>query len=391
MANGTTSIIGWNHSQFGKLVDHPDVQSLIGSVVPSALTHAEVSASDIDGIFLGVYNNGFSQQGFEAGLVGMAVPELSAVPATRVENACATGSAALFAALDYIESGRGKIALVVGVEKMTGIPSRAAGELLVSGCYGPEESMVQGGFAGVFAGIAAEYAQRYGDPSETLARIAAKNHMNGVSNPYAQIRKDLGFEFCNTVSESNPIVAVPLRRTDCSLISDGAVALIVASPDVALTSPRRVGFRGRSHANDFMALSRRDPLEFAGATRAWQQATGQAGISTFDLDFLEVHDCFTIAELIEYEALGLAEPGQGHRVLDEGIVSPDGKLPVNRSGGLKAKGHPLGATGVSMHAITAMQLTGTAGEMQLPKAALGGIFNMGGTAVANYVSIMEAW
>ncbi|WP_461639236.1 acetyl-CoA acetyltransferase [Leucobacter sp. BZR 635] len=386
-----TSIIGWSHSQFGKLVDHPDVQSLIGSVVPGALTHAEVSPAEIDGIFVGVYNNGFSPQGFEAGLVGMAVPELSAVPATRVENACATGSAALFAAIDFIESGRGKIALVVGAEKMTGIPSKDAGELLLSGCYGPEEAMVQGGFAGVFAGIASEYAARYGDPSETLARIAAKNHQNGVSNPYAQIRKDLGFEFCNTVSEKNPIVAAPLRRTDCSLISDGAVAMIVAAPDVAVSAPRRVGFRARAHANDFMALSKRDPLEFAGARRAWQAAIEQARVSTFDLDFLEVHDCFTIAELIEYEALGLAEPGQGHRVLEEGIVAPDGKLPVNRSGGLKAKGHPLGATGVSMHAITAMQLSGNAGDMQLPNATLGGIFNMGGTAVANYVSIMEAW
>jgi acetyl-CoA C-acetyltransferase len=385
-----SSIIGWKHSQFGKLQE-PDTASLMASVIPGALEHAGVAPEDVDGVFVGVYNNGFSTQDFQAGLVSMAVPALADVPATRLENACATGSAALYAALDFIESGRGKLALVVGAEKMTGVTSSRAGEILLSGCYGPEEAAVESGFAGVFAGIAAAYADRYGDPSETLAHIAAKNHRNGVTNPYAQMRKDLGFDFCNTVSDKNPMVAPPLRRTDCSLISDGAAALVVAAPSLAKSARRRVGFRARAHANDFMALSKRDPLEFAGVRRAWAAAIAQAGIATSDLDLLETHDCFTIAELLQYEALGLAERGQGHRVLDEGLVAPDGKLPVNRSGGLKAKGHPIGATGVSMHAIAAMQLTGEAGDMQIHDAALAGVFNMGGSAVANYASILEAW
>ncbi|WP_270887956.1 acetyl-CoA acetyltransferase [Pedococcus sp. 5OH_020] len=390
MSTGATSIIGWEHSVFGKL-EHPDTASLMGSVVPGALKHAAVAPEEVDGIFVGVYNNGFSTQDFQAGLVSMAVPALAEVPATRLENACATGSAALYAALDFVESGRGKVALVVGAEKMTGVTSTRAGEILLSGCYGPEEAAVESGFAGVFAGIAAAYADRYGDPSETLARIAAKNHHNGVTNPYAQMRKDLGFDFCNTVSEKNPMVAPPLRRTDCSLISDGAAALVVAAPDVARSAPRRVGFRARAQANDFMALSKRDPLEFAGVRRAWSAAIEQAGITTLELDLLETHDCFTIAELLQYEALGLADRGQGHRVLDEGLVSPEGKLPVNRSGGLKSKGHPIGATGVSMHAIAAMQLAGEAGGMQLEAVELAGVFNMGGSAVANYASILEAW
>ncbi|GAB7006917.1 acetyl-CoA acetyltransferase [Nocardioides sp. AN3] len=390
MTAPTTSIIGWKHSPFGKL-EHPDTASLMGSVIPGAIEHAGLAPEDIDGVYVGVYNNGFTTQDFQAGLVSMAVPALAEVPATRLENACATGSAALYAALDHIESGRGKVALVVGAEKMTGVTSARAGEILLSGCYGPEESAVESGFAGVFAGIAAAYGERYGDPSESLALIAAKNHRNGVSNPYAQMRKDLGFEFCNTVSDRNPLVAPPLRRTDCSLISDGAAALVVAAPDVARSAGRRVGFRARAQANDFMALSKRDPLEFAGVRRAWNSAIEQAGITTLDLDLLETHDCFTIAELLQYEALGLADRGQGRRVLDEGLVTPDGKLPVNRSGGLKAKGHPIGATGVSMHAIAAMQVTGEAGEMQLPSVELAGVFNMGGSAVANYASILEAW
>jgi acetyl-CoA C-acetyltransferase len=136
-------------------------------------------------------------------------------------------------------------------------------------------------------------------------------------------------------------------------------------------------------------MSKRDILKFEGCTEAWQRALAEAGIKIGDLSFVETHDCFTIAELIEYEAMGLAKPGEGARVLEEGIVDKDGKLPVNPSGGLKAKGHPIGATGVSMHAISAMQLRGEAGGMQVKDARLGGIFNMGGAAVANYVSILE--
>jgi acetyl-CoA C-acetyltransferase len=140
---------------------------------------------------------------------------------------------------------------------------------------------------------------------------------------------------------------------------------------------------------DFLPMSRRDVLKFEGCAVAWQRALAQAGIALSDLSFAEVHDCFTIAELIEYEAMGLAGEGQGARVIAEGTVNKDGALPINPSGGLKAKGHPIGATGVSMHALASMQLTGTAGDMQVKGAKLGGIFNMGGTAVANYVSILE--
>jgi acetyl-CoA C-acetyltransferase len=382
------AIVGWAHSPFGKLED-PDVESLMGRVAADALAHAGVEPGDVDAITVGVYNNGFSRQGFEGALVALSVPELGLVPSTHLENACATGSAALYSALDFIESGRGRIALVVGAEKMTATPTAEVGEILLSACYRKEESEVDAGFAGIFGRIAQTYFQRYGDRSEELAMIAAKNHTNGLANPYAHMRKDFGFNFCNTVSDKNPLVAGPLRRTDCSLVSDGAAAIVVADAETAATLQRAVSFRARQHANDFLPLSRRDPIAFDGARRAWTKAREQAGIAIDDLDLVETHDCFTVAEMIEYEAMGLAKPGEGWKIAREGATSRGGRLPVNLSGGLKSKGHPIGATGVSMHVMAAMQLIGDAGEMQLDGAKLAGVFNMGGAAVANYVSILE--
>jgi acetyl-CoA C-acetyltransferase len=381
------AIVGWAHTPFGKL-EEPDVESLIARVSGEALAHAGVEAGDVEAITVGVFNNGFSRQGFEGALVATQMPELAHVPSTHVENACATGSAALYAALDFIEAGRGKIALVVGAEKMTATPGAQISDILLTACYRKEEAGDQG-FAGIFGRIAHHYFQRHGDHSEELAMIAAKNHKHGLANPYAHMRKDFGPDFCNAVSEKNPLVAGPLRRTDCSLVSDGAAALVVADEETAATLERAIKFRARRHVNDMLPLSQRDPIAFEGARRAWTKAREDAGIAIDDLDLVETHDCFTIAEMIEYEAMGLAEPGQGWRVAREGASSRGGRLPVNLSGGLKAKGHPLGATGVSQHVMAAMQLTGDAGEMQLEGASLAGVFNMGGAAVANYVSILE--
>ncbi len=381
-------IVGWSHSQFGKS-EAPDTETLIASVLAPALDHAGIGAESVDGIFAGVFNNGFSRQDFQAALVAMADDRLRHTPATRYENACATGSAALYGAMDFIESGRGRIALVVGAEKMTATSNAEVGDILLGASYVAEEATAPGGFAGLFGQIAGSYFQQYGDQSDALAMIAAKNHANGVHNPYAHMRKDFGFDFCNTPSEKNPRVAGPLRRTDCSLVSDGAAVLVLADAETAAGMQRAIGFRGRVQANDILAMSRRDVLEFAGARRAWAGALGAAGLGLDDLDFVETHDCFTIAEMLEYEAMGLAERGQGHRVIREGVTTMQGRLPVNPSGGLKSKGHPIGATGVSMHVMAAMQLAGEAGAMQVPGANLGAVFNMGGVAVANYCSILE--
>jgi acetyl-CoA C-acetyltransferase len=384
----TACIVGWGHTPFGKH-DADTVESLITRVAREALDHAGVSARDIDQIYLGHFNAGFSPQDFTAALVLQADENFRFKPATRVENACATGSAAVHQALNAIDAKAARLVLVVGVEQMTKTPAAQIGENLLRASYLPEDGQTPAGFAGVFGKIAGAYFQRHGDQSDALALIAAKNHKNGVDNPYAQMRKDLGYEFCRKESEKNPFVAGPLKRTDCSLVSDGAAALVIADVETALSMRRAVAFRARAHAQDFLPMSKRDILKFEGCATAWRRALGDGRLSLEDLSFVETHDCFTIAELIEYEAMGLVPEGQGARAIKEGWTQKDGKLPVNASGGLKAKGHPVGATGVSMHAITAMQLTGEAGGMQVKDARLGGIFNMGGAAVANYVSVLE--
>jgi acetyl-CoA C-acetyltransferase len=354
------------------------------------LQDAEVSASDVDEVVLGTFNEGFSPQGFPASLILQADEGLRFKPAVRVENACATGTAALYHGLRAIESGQARMVLVVGVEKMTALPGPEIGNTLLKAAYLKEEGDIKGGFAGVFAHICDLYYQRHGHQSDALARIAAKNHANGVHNPLAQIRKDLGYDFCRTLSDKNPTVVGNLKRTDCSLVSDGAAAIILADEETARTMKRAVRFRAATHVSDYLPMSKRDIVRFEGCTHAWQQALQHAGVTLDDLSFVETHDCFTIAELIEYEAMGLTPPGQGFRALEQGWVYPGGKLPINLSGGLKAKGHPVGATGVSMHVLSAMQLTGAAApEIQVSNPKMAGIYNMGGAAVANYVSILE--
>jgi acetyl-CoA C-acetyltransferase len=382
-------IVGWAHSPFGKLED-PDVEGLIGRVARTAIEDAGIAPTDVEGTFVSLFNNGFSKQDFPASLVLQHVPELRFRPITRYENACASGSAAVHGARDFLAAGRGRFALVIGVEKMTATPGADVGDILLKASYQKEEADIPAGFAGVFGRIAERYFQRYGDQSDALAAIAAKNHRNGVDNPYAQMRKDLGYEFCRHVSEKNPYVAPPLKRTDCSLVSDGAAALVMTDEETARSMGKAVRFRAAVQVNDFLPISKRDITSFEGAAEAWRRALDVANVKLDELSFVESHDCFTIAELLEYEAMGLTAPGQGARAVLEGWTAKDGRLPVNPSGGLKAKGHPIGATGVSMHAITAMQLTGQAGTMQLPKAEIAGVFNMGGAAVANYVSILEA-
>lgn len=379
-------IVGWGHTRFGKLTDM-DLEALIVEAGREALGHAQVAPSDIDGIWLGHFNAGMVNDGFASSLALAIDPALRFTPATRLENACASGSAAIFAARNAIESGRARIALVLGVEKMTHLPTAEVGAALGHAAYQKQEAGLT--FPQVFAGFARAYADKWGDPTMAMAKIAAKNHANAMNNPLAQLHKELPVEFCAVESERNPVVAPPLKVTDCSLVSDGAAAIIMVADDLIDSFPQAVRMRASEQVNDFLPMSARDLTAFEGPQRAIARALGTAGLTIRDIDLAEVHDCFTIAELMLYEAMGLTEPGCGAEALEEGIVYPGGALPVNLSGGLKAKGHPVGATGVSMHAIVSRQVTGQAGDMQKTGAELGLVFNMGGSGVANYASVLE--
>jgi len=379
------SIVGWAHTPFGR--SEGTLEDLIATVTHGAIADAGITAADVDAVWVGHFNSGLVSDGFPASLTLQAEQGLRWKPATRVENACASGSAALYSAAQAIRAGDAKIALVVGAEKMTSRSTAEVGAALGGAAYQREEAGKT--FPQIFAMYAAAYFEAFGDHSGDLAMIAAKNHRNGVKNPLAHMRKDVGFDFCNTVSDKNPIVADPLRVTDCSLISDGAAALILVADDVAADFERAVTFRSMAHVQDILPMSQRNLLGFEGPARAFATAFEGAGIKVNDLDFAEVHDCFTIAELLCYEAMGLAETGKGSNVIAAGTPFPDGDLPINLSGGLKSKGHPVGATGVSMHVMAAMQLTGNAGEFQKEGAELGCVFNMGGSGVANYCSVLE--
>jgi acetyl-CoA C-acetyltransferase len=379
-------IVGWGHTPFGKL-GAETLESLIEAAGREALASAGLGGDDIDAVWLGHFNSGMVPDAFCSSMPLAIDPGLRFKPAIRCENACASGSAALYAALDAIRAGRVRTALVVGVEKMTGLDTPGVTRALSGASYQPEEASLS--FPAIFARYAVAYNERYGDPTEAMARIAVKNHRNALDNPLAQLRKPLDLDFCLAVSERNPLVAPPLKVTDCSLISDGAAAVVIARRDMAEAFPCSVGFRATEQVNDLLPMSRKDLAAFEGPRRAFERAYAAAGLTVDDVDFAEVHDCFTIAELLSVEAMGLAAPGQGRDLIRDRQTEAGGRLPVNRSGGLKAKGHPVGATGVSMHVLAARQLTGQAGAMQIANPEIGLCFNMGGGAVVSCVSILE--
>lgn len=379
-------IVGLGHTRFGRM-DALSFEDLVISAAREAIEDAGLDAKDIDGVWLGHYNSGLVSDSFASSMVLAADPDLRYKPATRCENACASGSAGLYSAMDAVNAGRCRIALVVGAEKMTGLDTAGVTRALGGASYQKEEAALS--FPDIFAKHAIAYRDRYTDPTEAMAHIAVKNHSNAMANPLAQMRREMTLDFCLKPSEKNPFISSPLKVTDCSLISDGAAAVVIVHRDLIRNFRRGVGFRAAEHVSDLLPLSTKILADFEGPRRAVLAAYHKAGISVDHLSFAEVHDCFTIAELLSVEALQLAEPGQGAAAVIEGQTARDGKLPVNLSGGLKAKGHPVGATGVSMHVMAARQLVNEAGDMQLPTAELGLCFNMGGGAVASYVSVLE--
>jgi len=388
MNHESVCIVAAAHTRFGRL--DGSLEDLIVQVTRDVLADAAIDAGAIDALFLGQFNSGLVPDGFPASLMLQADPQLRFKPATRCENACASGSAAIQAGINAIRSGAAELVLVVGAEKMTGNSTAEVTRALAGAGYQNDPQEAGLSFAQLFGQVAQRYTERYQSPLAAMAAIAVKNHANAMANPLAQMHRAMDFAHCNSVSSGNPLIAEPLRLTDCSLISDGAAAILLASPRRAREFRREVAIRALNQVNDFLPMARRDVLAFEGPQLAIQGALHEAGLGLDDLAFAEVHDCFTIAELLIYEAMGLAPKGEGHRALDEGWVNADGRLPVNLSGGLKAKGHPVGATGVSMHALGFRQLTGEPIGLAARSPEFGLLFNMGGMAVANYASVLQA-
>lgn len=389
MTHDSVSIVAAGHTPFGRL-DGRTLEDLIVQVSREALADAAIDASEIDALFLGHFNAGMVPDAFPASLLMQADPGLRFKPATRCENACASGSAAIQAGINAILSGAAELVLVVGAEKMTHNSTAEVTQALAGAGFQNDVEEAGLSFPQLFGLAAEQYRDRYQCPMASMAAIATKNHSNAMANPLAQMHRVMDFEHCNNVSKSNPYVAPSLRLTDCSLISDGAAAIVLASSKRARLFRRDVLIRAATQVNDFLPIAQRDLLAFEGPQRAIHSALRGASLTLADLSFAEVHDCFTIAELLIYEAMGLAPKGEGHRALDDGIVRAGGRLPVNLSGGLKAKGHPVGATGVSMHALAFRQLTGEPIGIAVPGPEFGLVFNMGGMAVANYASVLQA-
>ncbi|MCK8817657.1 thiolase domain-containing protein [Natroniella sulfidigena] len=390
----SVSVIGTYHSKFGKSED--DLYDLLVTAGKEALKDSGVEAKDIGGIWIGNYSGGgFNNQEHLAPCALDIDPDLRFTPATKVENACASGAAAIKEAKNAIEAGEVDYALVIGAEKMTDLDTKGVTKTLAKASYWPEEGAEGMTFPGLFAEFAKGYKERHGlsdqDLRTILAKISAKNHTNALVNPLAQMPMECSYQdILDKPDEKNPMIASPLRLLDCSLVSDGAAAVVLTTADKAKElQDEVVELSAMVQVTDYLPISKRSNSELVGTKKAIQEVYDRAGITVDDLDFAEVHDCFTIAELLAYEAVGIAEDGAGPKLLDNGTVMVDGDLPVNASGGLKAKGHPVGATGVSMAVLATRQLLGNPIGHQVKGAELGLALNFGGSAVSNYASVFK--
>jgi acetyl-CoA C-acetyltransferase len=310
------------------------------------------------------------------------------VPAARVESACSSGGLALRQGFIEVASGMSDIVLVAGVEKMTDVTGCEATYALGTAADQEYEGFHGLTFPGLYAMMAVAHMHKYGTTREQLAMVAVKNHDNGSKNPLAQ------FPFKVTVDAvvGSVLVADPLRILDCSPITDGAAAVVLCPADMAKKMKRpSIRITGSGQATDTIALSSRKDITWIESTSlAARKALAMAGRKIEDLQLFEVHDCFTIAEIMVTEALGIAKKGRGGRAVEEGMTSLTGKFPVNPSGGLKAKGHPVGATGVAQAVEVIKQLRGEAGERQVKGAKRGLTQNMGGTGGSSVVHVFEA-
>ncbi|MBU1702146.1 MAG: thiolase domain-containing protein [Candidatus Eisenbacteria bacterium] len=378
------AVIGVGMNKWGELWE----KSIRTIFVESALEALDSAGVDhIDSMFIGCMSSGlFTDQEHLASLLSDYLG-MNPVGATRVESACSSGGAAF--RLGYIEvaAGVSDIVLVGGVEKMTDVDGGGATFALGTAADAEYESYHGATFPGLYALIARAHMERYGTTREQLASVAVKNHANGFLNPRAQFRSKITVDQVLNSSE----VADPLRLLDCSPITDGAAAVILAPVEMAkkLGQPI-IKILGSGQATDTIGLSSRADLTYLKATEvAAEKAYKQAGIGPNDIDFAEVHDCFTIAEICVTEALGFFEKGQAAKAAEAGVTARDGSKPINPSGGLKSKGHPVGATGVAQIVEIVEQLRGESGDRQIKNARRALAQNMGGTGGSTLVHILE--
>ncbi len=389
----SVSIIGTGHTEVGNL--DKDIYELIEEAGQQALESARINPESIGGIWLANFSGGsFNNQEHLAPYALNIHPGLSGASAVRVENACASGSAAIDEARKAVELGEVDFALVIGVEKMNSVDTKETMKILSKASYWPEEGAEGMTFPGLFAEFARSY-RKYHDLEldelkEIFARIAAKNHRNAGENPLAQMPWDCNYQdILDLPEDKNPVIDPPLNMYDCSLISDGAAALVLTSSELAARKSESVKILNVSHVTDYLSLKNKPTYEFTAGKKAVNKGYQKTGLTVEDLDFAEIHDCFTIAELLSYETLGLTEAGEGARAIKQGWTEADGCLPINPSGGLKAKGHPVGATGVSMAVLCARQLLNDPLGVEIENAEIGASFNIGGSAATNYFLIYQ--
>jgi acetyl-CoA C-acetyltransferase len=379
------AVIGAGKTRFGAFPDR-DLRSLAVEAGEKALHDAGVAPERIESFYLGNFSGpAFVGQNHLAPYVSTALG-IHGVPATRVEAACASSGSAFFHAWAEVAAGINDVVMVVGVEKMTSQSTGRVSEILAEAGDCSGEMKAGNTFASLFAMIARRHMHDFGTKKEHLAAVAVKNHANGALNPDAHMRKTITLE---QALNGKPI-ADPLNIYDCSLISDGAAAVILAPLERAAEfAGRAVRVLGVAQASDFVALDQKDDITtFPAVRRAARTAYRMAGVAADDIEFAELHDCFTIAEIIASEDLGFCPRGQGGPYAFDGCTSLHGARPVNASGGLKSKGHPVGATGAAQIFDLVQQIRGEAGERQVARHSVGLAENLGGSGATCVVSIL---
>ncbi len=379
------AIIGVGMTKWGELWE----KSLRQIFVETALEALDDAGVDrLDAMYVGSMSSGlFVGQEHLGSLLADYLGQRS-IPAARVESACASGGLALRLGFIDVASGMNDVVMVAGVEKMTDLNPNEATYALGTAADQEYEGYHGITFPGLYALIARAHMEIYGTTREQLAMVAVKNHENGALNPLAQFPFKISVE----AVLNSALVADPLRVLDCSPITDGAAAVILAPLELAKKLKKPVvKIIGSGHATDSIALAQRKDITWLESTyQAAKKALAMAGKRIEDVNLIEVHDCFTIAEICVIEALGLVEKGKGGQAVEAGLTRVDGRFPVNPSGGLKAKGHPVGATGVAQAVEMVKQLRGEAGPRQVKEARVGLTQNMGGTGGSSVVHVFAA-